>query len=62
MMDHALIYGYICIGLVGISLIGMIIFTGVVLRKLRRVPRRCVYSDDLIPSDPDGVPSVMSIV
>jgi hypothetical protein len=40
MMDRALIYGYVCIGLVGIFLIGMIIFAGVVLRKLRRVPRQ----------------------
>jgi hypothetical protein len=39
-MGRVLIYGYICIGLVGLSLIGMIVFTGVILRKLRRVPRR----------------------
>jgi hypothetical protein len=38
-MDHVLIYGYVCIGLVGFSLIGMIVFTWVVLAKLRRVPR-----------------------
>jgi hypothetical protein len=39
-MDRVLIYGYVCIGLVGFSLLGMIIFTGVVLRKSRSVPRR----------------------
>jgi hypothetical protein len=39
-MDSALIYGYICIGLVGSSLIGMIVFAWVVLAKLRRVPRQ----------------------
>jgi hypothetical protein len=38
-MDRALIYGYICIGLVGVSLIGMVIFAGIVLRKLQRVPQ-----------------------
>jgi hypothetical protein len=32
--------GYVCIGLVGISLIGMIVFARVVLRKLQRVPQR----------------------
>jgi hypothetical protein len=39
-MDRVSIYGYACIGLVGFALIGMIIFTWIVLRKLRRVPRR----------------------
>jgi hypothetical protein len=33
-MDHVSIYGYTCIGLVGFSLIGMIVFTWIVLRKL----------------------------
>jgi hypothetical protein len=46
-MDRALIYGYICIGLVGSSLIGMIVFAWVVLAKLRRVPQRWVDSDSL---------------
>jgi hypothetical protein len=46
-MDSASIYGYVCIGLVGSSLIGMIVFAWVVLAKLRRVPRRWVESDNL---------------
>jgi hypothetical protein len=39
-MDHVLIYGYMCIGLVGSAIIGMIVLAWVVLRKLWRVPRR----------------------
>jgi hypothetical protein len=39
-MDRVLIYGYVCISLVGFSLIGMIVFVWIVLRKLRRVPQR----------------------
>jgi hypothetical protein len=39
-MDHVSIYGYTCIGLMGSALIGMIVFTWVVLRKLRRVPQQ----------------------
>jgi hypothetical protein len=46
-MDCVLIYGYICIGLVGASLVGMIVFAWVVLAKLRKVPRQWVGSDDL---------------
>jgi hypothetical protein len=46
-MDRVLIYGYVCIGLMGFSLIGMIVFAWVVLVKLRRVPRRWVYSNNL---------------
>jgi hypothetical protein len=33
-MDRVLIYGYTCIGLMGFSLIGMIVFAWVVLVKL----------------------------
>jgi hypothetical protein len=36
-MDSASIYGYACIGIVGSSLIGMIIFAWIVLAKLSRV-------------------------
>jgi hypothetical protein len=39
-MDSASIYGYVCIGIVESSLIGMIVFAWVVLAMLRRVPRR----------------------
>jgi hypothetical protein len=39
-MDCILIYGYVCIGLMGFSLLGMIVFTWVVLRKLHSVPWR----------------------
>jgi hypothetical protein len=46
-MDRVLIYGYVCIGLVGSSLIGMIVFAWIVLAKLRRVPQRWVDSDNL---------------
>jgi hypothetical protein len=38
MMEHVFIYGYMSIGLVGLSIIGMIVFVWVVLRKLRTVP------------------------
>jgi hypothetical protein len=38
-MDSASIYGYACIGIVGSSLIGMIVFAWIVLAKLSRVPR-----------------------
>jgi hypothetical protein len=46
-MDRVLIYGYVCIGLVGFSLIGMIVFAWIVLTKLRRFPQRWVDSDNL---------------
>jgi hypothetical protein len=39
-MDSASIYGYIWIGIVGSSLIGMIVFAWIVLAILHRVPRR----------------------
>jgi hypothetical protein len=40
MMEHVFVYGYMSIGLMGASIIGMIVFAWVVLRKLRRVPHR----------------------
>jgi hypothetical protein len=40
MMDSASIYGYICISIVGSSLIGMIVFAWIVLAMLSRVPQR----------------------
>jgi hypothetical protein len=46
-MDSVLVYGYVCIGLVGFSLIGMIVFAWIVLAKLQRVPRRWADSDNL---------------
>jgi hypothetical protein len=52
MMDHILIYAYTCIGLVGLAIVGMVVFTWVVLRKLRMVPR---YFASLIFRGPDGV-------
>jgi hypothetical protein len=39
-MDSVSIYAYMCIGLVGSAIIGMIMFTWIVLRKFRVVPRR----------------------
>jgi hypothetical protein len=39
-MDSASIYGYVCIGIVGSSLVGMIVFAWIVLAMLHRVPRR----------------------
>jgi hypothetical protein len=39
MIDHVFVYGYICIGLVGCVLLGLIIFTCVALKKLHQVPR-----------------------
>jgi hypothetical protein len=38
MMERGFIYGYMSIGLMGLSIIGMIVFAWVMLRKLRRVP------------------------
>jgi hypothetical protein len=46
-IDRVLVYGYVCIGLMGFSLIGMIVFAWIVLVKLRRVPRWWVDSDNL---------------
>jgi hypothetical protein len=40
MIDRVLVYGYVCIGLVGCALLGLIIFTCVALKKLHQVPRR----------------------
>jgi hypothetical protein len=39
-MDRVLIYAYVCIGLVGSTIIGMIVFAWIVLRKFRPIPRR----------------------
>jgi hypothetical protein len=39
MMECVFIYSYVSIGLVGLSIIGMIVFAWVMLRRLRRVPR-----------------------
>jgi hypothetical protein len=40
MMDHVFVYGYVCIGLMGCALLGLIVFTCVALKKLQQVPRR----------------------
>jgi hypothetical protein len=40
MMERVFIYGYVCIGLVGCALIGMIVFAWVALRKLHKASRR----------------------
>jgi hypothetical protein len=40
MIDRVFIYGYVCIGLVGCALLGLIIFMCVALKKLHQVPRR----------------------
>jgi hypothetical protein len=39
-MDSTSIYGYVCIGIVGASLVVMIVFAWIVLAMLSRVPRR----------------------
>jgi hypothetical protein len=39
-MEHVFVYGYMSIGLVGASIIGMIVFVWIILRKLQRVPHR----------------------
>jgi hypothetical protein len=39
-MDRISIYAYICIGLVGSAILGMIIFAWIVLRKFWPIPRR----------------------
>jgi hypothetical protein len=61
-MNHVLIYGYICIGLVGFSLIGMIVFTWIILMKLQRIPRWWVYPDNLIYDESDRLSAVRLIV
>jgi hypothetical protein len=43
MMESVTVYGYVCIGLVGCALLGLIAFTYIALRKLWQVPHRCVY-------------------
>jgi hypothetical protein len=40
MMERVFIYGYVCIGLVGSTLIGMIVFAWVALRKLHKASCR----------------------
>jgi hypothetical protein len=40
MMEHVFIYGYVCIGLVGCALLGMIVFAWVALRKLHKASRQ----------------------
>jgi hypothetical protein len=39
-MDGVSIYAYMCIGLVGSAIIGMIVFAWIALRKFWIVPRR----------------------
>jgi hypothetical protein len=43
MMESVTVYGYVCIGLVGCALLGLIAFTYIALRRLRQVPHRWVY-------------------
>jgi hypothetical protein len=38
MMDRVFVYGYVCIGLMGCALLGLIIFTCVALKKFHQVP------------------------
>jgi hypothetical protein len=40
MIDRVFVYGYVCIGLVGCALLGLIIFTCMALKKLHQVPCR----------------------
>jgi hypothetical protein len=40
MIDRVFVYGYVCIGLMGCALLGLILFTCVALKKLHQVPRR----------------------
>jgi hypothetical protein len=39
-MDSVSVYTYVCIGLVGSVILGMIIFAWIVLRKFRPIPRQ----------------------
>jgi hypothetical protein len=43
-MERVFIYGYVCIGLMGCALIGMIIFSWVALRKLHKASRQWVHN------------------
>jgi hypothetical protein len=54
-MESVTVYGYICIGLVGCALLGLIAFTYIALRRLRQVPQRWVYFCLLICVHPKGV-------
>jgi hypothetical protein len=40
MVEHVFIYGYVCIGIVGLALLGLIVFSWIAIRRLTRVPRR----------------------
>jgi hypothetical protein len=39
MIDRVVVYGYVCIGLMGCALLGLITFMCVALKKLHQVPR-----------------------
>jgi hypothetical protein len=40
MIDRVFVYRYVCIGLVGCALLGLIVFTCVALKRLHQVLRR----------------------
>jgi hypothetical protein len=40
MIEHVFIYRYVCIGIVGLALIGLVVFSWVAIRKLTIAPRR----------------------
>jgi hypothetical protein len=39
MVERVFIYGYVCIGIVGLALLGLIVFSWIAIRRLTRVPR-----------------------
>jgi hypothetical protein len=40
MVERVFVYGYVCIGIVGLALMGLIVFLWLAIRRLTRVPHR----------------------
>jgi hypothetical protein len=40
MVEHVFVYGYVCIGIVGLALIGLVVFSWLAIRRLTRVLRQ----------------------
>jgi hypothetical protein len=40
MMEHVFIYRYVCIGIVGLALIGLVVYSWLAIQRLTGVPRR----------------------
>jgi hypothetical protein len=62
MMENVFIYGYICIGIVGLALLGLLVFSWIAIRRLTRLPRRWVPFVRRPCVRPNGVAQVVWIV